>query len=88
MVEGKTCYYVRLDVNDKRYWHWRLAKRDRLDVFHNGDWYVMLAWTDLLTTKTPTAEVTLMLRQDFVETRRDAQADPVLPETALVRMVV
>ncbi|HZJ08263.1 MAG TPA: hypothetical protein VFD39_01085 [Trueperaceae bacterium] len=66
MLEAKTCYYVRLDASDKRYWHWRLAKRDRLDVFHEGRWHVMLAWTDLLTTTTPTAEVALMLRTDYL----------------------
>ena len=59
-----TRYYVRLQASDKRYWHWRLAKRDRLDVFHAGKWHVMVAWTDLLLADQPTAEVTLMLRSD------------------------
>ena len=63
--DDNTRYYVRLQADDKRYWHWKLAKRDRLDVFHCGKWHVMVAWTDLLLMDQPTAEVTLRLRSDY-----------------------
>lgn len=64
-VRGSTCYHVRLQAEDRRYWHWKLAKRDRLDVFHAGKWYVMVSWTDLLLEDHPTAEVILVLRSEL-----------------------
>src|SRR5665648_117217 len=90
MNEGNTCYYVRLEANDARYWHWRIAKRDHLDVYYDGEWHVMLAWKDLLTVARPTAEVTLMLRSDFLaggkpETRPKRALPVAAPSASLFR---
>lgn len=53
MNSDKTRYYVRLAPDDRRYWHWWLARRDRLDVFHLGAWYELLAWKELIEGERP-----------------------------------
>lgn len=53
MDGSETRYYVRLEPDDRRYWHWWLARRDRLDVYHDGSWYALLAWKELITGERP-----------------------------------
>lgn len=65
MNPHQVLYYVRLEPADRRYWHWWLARRDRLDVFHDGRWYALVAWKELICSARPyPVEVTLTVRAD------------------------
>lgn len=76
MNRGETHYYVRLEPDDRRYWHWWLARRDRLDVYHEGCWYALLAWKELIAGERPyPVEATLAPRTvRRIERPRRAQA--------------
>ncbi len=63
MRSEDTRYYVRLEPSDRRYWHWWLARRDRLDVYHQGAWFELLEWKELIAGRRPyPVEVTLSRR--------------------------
>lgn len=67
-----TLHYVRLDPGDQRYHFWRVAKRERVPVDHNGKPHTMLAWTELLDPYRAgpcMVEVTLMLAADYAQLR-------------------
>lgn len=67
-----TLHYVRLEPDDRRYHFWRVAKRERVPVEHNGKPHTMLSWTELLDPYQPgpsTVEVTLMLAADYAAFR-------------------
>ena len=67
-----TLHYVRLEPGDQRYHFWRVAKRERVPVEHNGKPHTMLSWTELLDPYRPgpcTVEVTLMLAAAYAEFR-------------------
>lgn len=67
-----TLHYVRLEPNDQRYHFWRVAKRERVPVEHNGKPHTMLSWTELLDPYHPgpcTVEVTLMQAAAYAELR-------------------
>lgn len=67
-----TLHYVRLDPDDRRYHFWRVAKRERVPVEHNGKPHTMLSWTELLDPYQAgpcTVEVTLMLAADYAAFR-------------------
>jgi len=74
-----TLHYVRLEPGDRRYHFWRLAKRERVPVDHNGKPHTLLSWTELLDPYQPgpsIVEVTLMLAADYAayrERRRDVE---------------
>ena len=67
-----TLHYVRLEPGDQRYHFWRVAKRERVPVEHNGKPHTMLSWTELLDPYQPgpcTVEVTLMVAAAYAELR-------------------
>jgi hypothetical protein len=74
-----TLHYVRLEPGDRRYHFWRLAKRERVPVDHDGKPHTLLSWTELLDPYQPgpsIVEVTLMLAADYAayrQRRRDLE---------------
>lgn len=67
-----TLHYVRLEPGDQRYHFWRVAKRERVPVEHNGKPHTMLSWTELLDPYQAgpcTVEVALMLAVDYAHFR-------------------
>lgn len=74
MNRDEILYYVRLEPSDRRYWHWWLARRDRLDVFHQGRWYALVAWKELIRGQRPyPVEATLASRALERDAHRDEQ---------------
>jgi len=69
-----TLHYVRLEPGDKRYHFWRVAKRERVPVDHDGKPHTLLSWTELLDPYRPgpcVVEVTLMLAADYAAFRAE-----------------